>query len=75
MIKDIVLVGIGSGIGGGDYTYNDITMTIMMRGERRRVGDGTSGMGTFTMKDWNDIIHELQQFWWHDDIKEDDMME
>jgi len=56
-------------------TYNDITMTIMMRGERRRVGDGTSGMGTFTMKDWDDIIHELQQFWWHDDIKEDDMME
>ena len=27
-------------------TYNDITMTIMMRGERQRVGDGTSGMGT-----------------------------
>ena len=32
-------------------TYNDITMTIMMRGE-----------GTFTMKDWDEIIHELQQF-------------
>ena len=41
-------------------TYNDITMTIMMRGE-----------GTFTMKDWDDIIHELQQFWWPVDIKED----
>ena len=40
-------------------TYNDITMTIMMRGE-----------GTFTMKDWDDIIHELQQFWWPDDINE-----
>ena len=41
-------------------TYNDITMTIMMRGE-----------GTFTMKDWDDIIHELQQFWWPDDIKDE----
>ena len=40
-------------------TYNDITMTIMMRGE-----------GTFTMQDWDDIIHELQQFWWPGDIKE-----
>ena len=40
-------------------TYNDITMTIMMRGE-----------GTFTMQDWDDIIHELQQFWWPDDFKE-----
>ena len=39
-------------------TYNDITMTIMMMGD-----------GTFTMQDWDDIIHELQQFWWpfHDD--------
>ena len=41
-------------------TYNDITMTIMMMGE-----------GTFTMKDWDDIIHELQQFWWPDDIEEE----
>ena len=41
-------------------TYNDITMTIMMRGE-----------GTFTMKDWDDIIHELQQFWWPVDISEE----
>ena len=40
-------------------TYNDITMTIMMMGE-----------GTFTMQDWDDIIHELQHFWWPDDIKE-----
>ena len=39
--------------------YNDITMTIMMRNERQRVGDGMSGMGAFTMQDWNDIIHEL----------------
>ena len=65
---------------------NDITMTIMMMGERQRerlrvgerssgMGDGTSGMGSFTMKDWDDIIRELQQFWWPDDIKEDDMME
>jgi hypothetical protein len=38
---------------------SDITMTIMMMGE-----------GTFTMQDWDDIIHELQQFWWPDDIKE-----
>ena len=41
-------------------TYNDITMTIMMRGE-----------GTFTMQDWDDIIHELQKFWWPEDIKEE----
>ena len=41
-------------------TYNDITMTIMMMGE-----------GTFTMQDWDDIVHELQQFWWPDDIKEE----
>ena len=41
-------------------TYNDITMTIMMRGE-----------GTFTMQDWDDLIHELQKFWWPDDIKEE----
>ena len=54
-------------------TYDGITMTIMMMGERQRerlrvgerssgMGDGTSGMGTFTMQDWDDIIHELQQF-------------
>ena len=41
-------------------TYNDIIMTIMMMGE-----------GTFTMQDWDDIIHELQQFWWPDDINEE----
>lgn len=40
-------------------TYNDITWTIMMMGK-----------GTFTMQDWDDIIHELQQFWWPDDIEE-----
>jgi GNAT superfamily N-acetyltransferase len=40
-------------------TYNDITMTIMMIGE-----------GTFTIQDWDDITHELQQFWWPDDINE-----
>jgi hypothetical protein len=27
--------------------------------------------GTFTMKDWDDIVHELQQFWWPDDIEEE----
>ena len=41
-------------------TYNDITWTIMMMGK-----------GTFTMQDWDDIIHELQQFWWPDDIEEE----
>lgn len=34
-------------------TYNDITWTIMMRGE-----------GTFTLQDWDDITNELKQFWW-----------
>lgn len=33
-------------------TYDGITYTIMMRGE-----------GTFTQKDYDNIIHELQQFW------------
>ncbi len=41
-------------------TYSGITMTIMMRDE-----------GTFTMKDWDDITHELQQFWWPDDINKE----
>ncbi|MBR6181309.1 MAG: GNAT family N-acetyltransferase [Prevotella sp.] len=40
-------------------TYNDITMTIMMRGE-----------GTFTMKDWDKLVGELKKFWWPDDISE-----
>lgn len=34
-------------------TYNDITMTIMMRGE-----------GEFTMQDWDAITNELKHFWW-----------
>lgn len=38
-------------------TYNDITMTIMMRGE-----------GTFTMQDWDDITNELKRFWWPSDM-------
>ena len=38
-------------------TYNDIAMTIMMMGE-----------GRFSMQDWDDLIHELQQFWWPDDV-------
>ena len=29
------------------------------------------GEGTFTMQDWDDLIHELQKFWWPDDIKEE----
>ena len=41
-------------------TYNDITMTIMMRGK-----------GTFTMQDWDDITNELKRFWWPEDIKEE----
>jgi len=34
-------------------TYDGITYTIMMMGE-----------GTFTQQDYDDIIRELQQFWW-----------
>ena len=41
-------------------TYNDITMTIMMRGE-----------GSFTMQDWDDIVDELKKYWWPEDIKEE----
>ena len=37
-------------------TYEGITYTIMMMGE-----------GTFTQQDYDDIIQELQQFWWPDD--------
>ena len=40
-------------------TYNDITMTIMMMGP-----------GTFTMQDWDDIVGELKQFWWPDNLIE-----
>ena len=43
-------------------TYNDITMTIMMRGE-----------GTFTMDDWDNIVSELKRFWWPEDIKEQNL--
>ena len=39
-------------------TYNDIIMTIMMKGE-----------GTFTKQDWDDITNELKQFWWPSDIE------
>ena len=41
-------------------TYDGITYTIMMMGE-----------GTFTQQDYDDIIQELQQFWWSDDDIED----
>lgn len=40
-------------------TYNDITFTIMIKGE-----------GTFTMQDWDYIVEKLKQFWWPSDIKE-----
>ena len=33
-------------------TYNDIEMTIMMKGE-----------GVFTLQDWDDIVNELRKFW------------
>jgi len=41
-------------------TYSGIEYTIMMMGE-----------GTFTKKDYDDIISDLQRFWWRDDIKEE----
>ena len=40
-------------------TYEGITYTIMMMGE-----------GTFTKRDYDEIINELRQFWWRDEIKE-----
>ena len=39
-------------------TYNDIIMTIMIKGE-----------GTFTIQDWDEITNELKQFWWPSDIE------
>lgn len=39
-------------------SFDGITYTIMMKGE-----------GTFTMKDYDAIISELQQFWWKDENK------
>ena len=64
-------------------TYNDITMTIMMRGEGTLASPSSDAtqpssselgrpslLPRFTMQDWDDIIHELQMFWWPDDIKE-----
>ena len=39
-------------------TFDGITYTIMMKGH-----------GTFTMQDYDAIIHELQQFWWRDESK------
>lgn len=41
-------------------TYNDITMTIMVMGP-----------GTFTMHDRDEIVGELKQFWWPEDLKEE----
>ena len=40
-------------------SYNDITMTVMMK-----------GTGTFTLQDWDDITNELKKFWWPEDLKE-----
>ena len=64
-------------------TYNDTTMTIMMRGEDTLASPSSDAtqpssselgrpslLPRFTMQDWDDIIRELQQFWWPDDIKE-----
>ena len=64
-------------------TYNDITMTIMMMGEGTLASPSSDAtqpssselgrpslLPRFTMQDWDDIIHELQHFWWPDDIKE-----
>ena len=39
-------------------TYNDIIMTIMIKGE-----------GTFTIQDWDEITNELKQFCWPSDIE------
>ena len=65
-------------------TYNDITMTIMMMGEGTLASPSSDAtqpssselgrpslLPRFTMQDWDDIIHELQQFWWPDDIEEE----
>jgi hypothetical protein len=38
--------------------------------ENHRTFGRPSLLPRFTMQDWDDIIHELQQFWWLDDIKE-----
>lgn len=38
-------------------SFDDNTFTIMMMGE-----------GTFTKEDYDDILKELQQFWWPDDM-------
>ena len=65
-------------------TYNDITMTIMMMGEGTLASPSSDAtqpssselgrpslLPRFTMQDWDDISHELQQFWWSDDINEE----
>ena len=64
-------------------TYDGITYTIMMMGEGTLASPSSDAtqpssselgrpslLPRFTMQDWDDIIHELQQFWWSDDIKE-----
>lgn len=43
------------------HSYNDITMTMMMRGP-----------GTFTMRDWDESVSELKAHWWSKVIKEGD---
>lgn len=40
-------------------TFEGITYTIMMLGE-----------GTFTQKDYDDIIDELKQFWWREELND-----
>ena len=59
-------------------------MTIMMRGGGTLASPSSEStqpssselerpslLPRFTMQDWDDIIHELQKFWWPDDIKEE----
>ena len=45
-------------------TFDDNVFTIMMTGERQRVGEHSSGMGTFTKDDYDEILEELHQHWW-----------
>ena len=51
-------------------TYNDITMTMMIRDERQQTAS-SSATNAFTMQDWDEIIYDLQHYWWPDDIKEE----
>ena len=65
-------------------TYNGITMTIMMMGPGTLASPSSDAtqpssselgqpslLPRFTLQDWDNITHELQQFWWPVDISED----